>query len=130
MPNILGFTLGGFAMWVAIGDEKFKSLIAGADDEDEISPYMEVNATFTHFVLLQLLSLVLAIIAKNFDHVIIGNDFMLAGARAYAFIANFIFIYAILTAVAAVLAILKVAKWYDDYQTELNKQAEKDSNNP
>ncbi|WP_176428529.1 hypothetical protein, partial [Vibrio sp. V11_P1A41T118] len=119
IPNILGFTLGGFAMWVAIGDEKFKSLIAGAEDDedDDISPYMEVNATFTHFVLLQLIALVLAIVASNFDHVVISNECLLVGARTYAFIANFIFIYAIFSAVAAVLSILKVAKWYDDYQT-------------
>ncbi len=24
MPNLLGFSLGGFAMWIAIGDEAFK----------------------------------------------------------------------------------------------------------
>lgn len=25
MPNLLGFSLGGFAMWIAIGDEAFKN---------------------------------------------------------------------------------------------------------
>ncbi|MDQ2107633.1 hypothetical protein FKN90_04290 [Vibrio sp. 2017_1457_15] len=121
MPSVLGFTLGGFAMWVAIGDERFKSLIAGTDEDDEISPYMEVNATFTHFVLLQLLSLLLAILASSYSDVVITNLYMVIGARFYAFFAYFLFIYALLTAIAAVFAILKVAKWYDDFQTSLRK---------
>ncbi|WP_306687258.1 MULTISPECIES: hypothetical protein [unclassified Vibrio] len=121
IPSVLGFTLGGFAMWVAIGDERFKSLIAGTDEDDEISPYMEVNATFTHFVLLQLLSLLLAILASSYSDVVITNLYMVIGARFYAFFAYFLFIYALLTAIAAVFAILKVAKWYDDFQTSLRK---------
>ncbi|CPR67045.1 Uncharacterised protein [Salmonella enterica subsp. enterica serovar Bovismorbificans] len=28
MPNLLGFSLGGFAMWIAIGDEAFKKIKA------------------------------------------------------------------------------------------------------
>lgn len=122
IPSILGFTLGGFAMWVAIGDEKFKSLIAGNDeDEDGVSPFMEVNATFTHFVLLQILALIFAIIAANFDYVLISNKYLTIGAMAFSFTGYFLFLYALLTAIAAVFAILKVAKWYDDYQTEIKK---------
>ncbi|HBC3405476.1 hypothetical protein [Vibrio parahaemolyticus] len=120
-PNFLGFTLGGFAMWVAIGDEKFKGLIAGADEEDEISPYMEVNATFTHFLLLQILALILAIIAKSFDAIVINNPYMAIAARIYAFSAHFVFVYALLTTIAAVFAILKVAKWYDEYRSFANQ---------
>lgn len=121
IPSVLGFTLGGFAMWVAIGDERFKSLIAGADEDDEISPYMEVNATFTHFVLLQLFSLILAIIANSYSEFVVSNPYILIGARLYSFFSYMIFIYALLTAIAAVLAILKVAKWYDDFQTSLRQ---------
>ncbi|MEH0741176.1 hypothetical protein H4F05_06575 [Vibrio cholerae] len=124
-PNFLGFTLGGFAMWVAIGDEKFKGLIAGADEDDDISPYMEVNATFTHFLLLQIIALVLAIIAKNFDSVVINEPAMAVAARIYSFGAHFIFVYALLTTLAAVLAILKVAKWYDEYRSVENQSEEK-----
>ncbi|NAZ69523.1 hypothetical protein [Vibrio toranzoniae] len=129
-PNFLGFTLGGFAMWVAIGDEKFKGLIAGIDeDEDEISPYMEVNATFTHFLILQIIALILAIIAKNFDSVVISEPAMAVTARIYAFSAHLMFVYALLTTLAAVLAILKVAKWYDEYRSVENKLERKGNMN-
>lgn len=121
IPNMLGFTLGGFAMWVAIGDERFKSIIAGEDEEGEVSPYMEVNATFTHFVLLQVSALILAIFANSYDHIMITNELMGVAARVYAFVSHFIYIYAVLSAIASVLAILKVAKWYDEYQTQSRK---------
>ncbi|ELH7950710.1 hypothetical protein Q9F39_002192 [Vibrio fluvialis] len=125
IPSVLGFTLGGFAMWVAIGDERFKSLIAGTDEDDETSPYMEVNATFTHFVLLQLLSLILAIIASSFSDTVVSCTYLAIGAQIYSFFSYLVFIYALLTAIAAVLAILKVAKWYDDFQTELKGSSSK-----
>ncbi|HCI2984600.1 TPA: hypothetical protein NOU94_004375, partial [Salmonella enterica] len=44
MPNLLGFSLGGFAMWIAIGDEAFKKIITGDEESEngevEYSPYM------------------------------------------------------------------------------------------
>lgn len=122
MPNVLGFSLGGFAMWVAIGDEKFKSLISGANDDGSPSPFMEVNATFVHFILLQLSSIVLSLIAKAYSFKVpithwiycifgeqIGNV-----TRCYYFFSYFIFMYALMTAFAAVLALFRVSSWYDE----------------
>src|SRR5437879_3044809 len=46
LPNIVGFSIGGYAIWLGFGDEKFKQLISFREKESEISPYMEVSATF------------------------------------------------------------------------------------
>jgi len=124
MPNLLGFSLGGFAMWVAIGDEKFKELIAGSDDGLP-SPFMEVNATFAHFILLQLLSIVIALVAKAYgtvlpsDHwiVCIAGDYLREFTLVGYGLGYFIFVYALLTAFAAVLALFRISSWYDDMQT-------------
>ena len=125
MPSVLGFSLGGFAMWVAIGDEKFKALISGSDGDGLPSPFMEVNATFAHFILLQLVSVLLAVVAKAYDipvtkshwlYAIWGENLALATSMFYCF-SYFIFIYALLTAFAAVLALFRVSSWYDDMQT-------------
>ncbi|HIF9162264.1 TPA: hypothetical protein ACX6PK_003127 [Photobacterium damselae] len=126
MPSVLGFSLGGFAMWVAIGDDKFKALISGADEDGSPSPFMEVNATFAHFILLQLVSILFAIIAKAYDipimtdhwlYFIWGKNLTLATSIFYCF-SYFIFVYALLTAFAAVLALFRVSSWYDDMQTQ------------
>ena len=129
MPSVLGFSLGGFAMWVAIGDEKFKSLIAGENEDGKASPFMEVNATFAHFILLQLASIILALIAKAYDmpipnthwlHTLLGRGLNSITIVSYSF-SYFIFLYALLTAFAAVLALFRVSSWYDDMHTMNNK---------
>lgn len=135
MPNLLGFSLGGFAMWIAIGDDDFRKLISGEVGDNEPSPYMEVNAAFVHFVILQMLALFCALFAKAYYFPLPPDHFILAllGDNFYilCLIGNFlgymIFIYALLSAVAATLALLHVTSWYDLDQTKKNA-AKKKSN--
>ncbi|APE03101.1 hypothetical protein BM526_15345 [Alteromonas mediterranea] len=133
MPNLLGFSLGGYAMWIAIGDDNFRKLISGEDEDGEPSPYMEVNAAFVHFIILQILSMVLALIAKSYYFTLSPNHYLIEKFGDYLVIASlvgygisyFIFIYALLSALAATLALLRVSSWYDMHQT---RQKSKGSN--
>lgn len=124
MPNLLGFTLGGFAMWVAIGDENFKATISGSKSSDEPSPFMVVNATFAHFIFLQIFSILLALVNKAYNiqlpngHFLIefwGEHLKLATTAFYG-LGYFTFIYALLSSLASVVALFSVSSWYDDYQ--------------
>jgi hypothetical protein len=131
LPSIIGFSIGGYAIWLGFGDEKFKALIAGGDDKNAVSPYMEVSATFSHFVVVQLAAILAALAgtALNVD----GNQY--AGLRFFAeliganwndiadvlriaggFIGYLLFMYALVTALAAVFAIFRVALWFDEYR--------------
>lgn len=130
MPNLLGFSLGGYAMWIAIGDDDFRQLISGEDADGKTSPYMEMNAAFVHFILLQLLSIILALITKAYyfplpqGHYILeflGGYFSYVCIAGY-FLAYLVFIYALLSAFAATLALLRVSSWYDMHQTEKSKK--------
>ncbi len=126
MPNLLGFTLGGFAMWVAIGDENFKATIAGTSSSEEPSPFMKVNATFAHFIFLQILSVFLALINKAYnitlpnDHafVVIWGNYVNQATLLFYYISYFVFIYALLSSIASVVALFRVSSWYDDYQSK------------
>jgi hypothetical protein len=111
MPNLLGFSLGGYAMWIAIGDEKFRRIISSDDDSGNPSPFMEVNAAFVHFILLQAASIILALIAKAISQETPPNIPRLI----FFCMSHFIFIYAILSAVAAALGLFRVSSWYDEY---------------
>nr|WP_318379971.1 hypothetical protein [uncultured Enterobacter sp.]DAI87056.1 MAG TPA: hypothetical protein [Caudoviricetes sp.] len=136
MPNLLGFSLGGFAMWIAIGDESFKKIITGdetnSSGEVESSPYMSVNATFVHFILLQLLTIITALVTKAYSSILINNTFMnyYLGEHykhlllASSFVAYFIFIYSVFAALAAVLAIFRVSSWYNTFMTLKNSREE------
>nr|WP_278426620.1 hypothetical protein [Pantoea dispersa] len=134
MPNLLGFSLGGFAMWIAIGDEGFKRIITGDEQKKnggvEYSPYMSVNATFVHFILLQLMTIVTALVTKAYSSILTNNAFMYyyLGSSyklillGFSFIAYFLFVYSVFSALAAVLAIFRVSSWYNTFMTLNNKR--------
>lgn len=128
LPSLLGFTLGGFAIFLGFGDEKFKSVIAGTDpsEAEDYSPYMSVSATFLHFVVVQILGLLFAIAAKALHF-----ESTLMGVVPFAYwiglfgdlIGYWIFLYGICLALAAGVGIFRVAGWYDEHQTRSRKTA-------
>ena len=106
LPNVLGFTLGGYAILLAFGSSRFMELIAGSDpdsDDEPASPFMMFNATFLHFIVVQVLSIVLSIISLAWD----------LRTGCFAFAGFLCFIYALAIAIAAALAILNMASSYD-----------------
>ena len=53
IPNILGFTLGGYAILLAFGNEKFMFLISGEFADKKPSPFLVLNGAFVHFIVIQ-----------------------------------------------------------------------------
>ena len=125
LPNLLGFTLGGFAVFLGFGDEKFKGIIAGRDEAcpDEHSPYIEVCSAFLHFVLVQVLALIAAIIAKSlaFDPIFLPQS-VIGCIQATRWVGDllgyWLFLYGVSLAAAAAVAIFRVALWFDRFQTD------------
>ena len=126
LPNMLGFTLGGYAMLMAFGDERFKRFLTGPKRGE--SPYSGISSTFLHFLILQGLALLCAVVAKS--RPFSGTAWLdklfsvyplISAARIYFTqvlwaMAFFLFIYAILSAIAASFAVFRVSIWYEDYQ--------------
>ncbi|NLR73562.1 hypothetical protein [Leeia aquatica] len=124
MPSMLGFTLGGFAVFLGFGDEKFKSIISGQMPEDggRPSPYLEVSATFLHFVLVQMIALISAVIARatNFALPVEFSCLtkMLGIIRVLGdMVGYWLYLYGLCITAAAALAIFRTAHWYDTHQT-------------
>lgn len=119
LPNVLGFSLGGYAIWLAIGDARFRSLLAGSNDRTNVSPFLQLNASFVHFIITQFLAIGIALLAnamlsaKSFGWI----------ELAFSWIGYFLFLYALLSALAATMHIFKVATWYDRF-LETNKRKE------
>lgn len=121
LPNILGFTLGGYAILLAFGNDEFLKLIAGRDNdkkgngnksdskynsnEREHSPYMKLNGAFIHFIFFQGISILFSIIGKSWE---IKTGFA-------AFIGFTLLIYAISTAIAAAIAIFNISEVFDRF---------------
>lgn len=102
-PSLIGISLTGMAVFLAIGDDDFKNLIRGEGEKGDRSPMMSLIATFTHFVLLQAFSVINAVFGKA-----CGLDVLL-----YKAFSVWLFTYALVTIIAAIMAVYRVAKWYD-----------------
>lgn len=103
MPNLLGFTLGGYAILLAFGDEKFRKILTGKSKEEKYSPYVELNATFLHFIVMQTASIFFALIGFSWD----------LRAGIFSFFGFLIFVYALSLAFAAAHGILKLVDLSD-----------------
>jgi hypothetical protein len=125
LPNILGFSLGGYAIFLAFGDEKFKRLMAwkkqeSLSDEGEASPYLSISVSFLQFIIVQLLALLFGIIGKTTDLVPVEVDGMgslILNILIYGMglLSFSIFTYALFLALAATFAIYRLVWLYDKF---------------
>lgn len=121
LPNLLGFTLGGFAIFIGFGDEKFRALLAEPEDSpDTPTVYVELCTTFVHFILVQIAALILAVIAKAWwFYTPLMDPFRaylpwlngIAGAIGYG-----CFLYALMSIVAATMHVFRIAGLYSLHQ--------------
>ena len=126
VPNMLGFTLGGFAMFLGFGDEKFRAMLAEPDEDAPDSPsvYLSLCATFVHFLLVQVIALIWAILAKATwfyfpwpepIRALLPTLNTVGGMVGYAF-----FLYAITSILAATMHVFRAASWYEMHQRKLH----------
>lgn len=139
LPNIIGFALGGYAIWLGFGDEKFSQMISARKDDSCTSPYLEVSATFAHFIVIQITGLVIALLAKATNFYLLPDswigmalqqtglpvDFFKQGAAVGYGLGFLLLSYALMTALAATLAIFRVASWFDQYKSKPLKHTDK-----
>ncbi len=128
LPNLLGFTLGGFAIFIGFGDEKFRSLLAEPDPDDKPNAYVGLCATFVHFILIQAFALLAAIAAKGLwfyapwaapirDALPWMNA--VGGALGYG-----LFLYALTSILAATMHVFRIARMYAVFQGITNQSDE------
>lgn len=132
LPGILSFSLGGFAILLAFGDETFRGLISGAMNgaEDKPSPYLSFAATFLHFILLQIIAILLALLAKGWFRVGVPFDWLSPANEilrpAFWAVGFWFFVYSLFAAIAAVMAIFVLVRAFDGYHTERRKAGSPD----
>lgn len=123
MPNVLGFSIGGFAIFLAFGDDGFRNLIAGShpgEDQSKASPYLEFSATFFHFVVVQVLAILTSLSSKSFYLIELSRDSTFTSLNnvlrpIWWCIGFTFFCYAICSALSAAMAIFTLTRSFDDY---------------
>lgn len=121
LPNILGFSIGGFAMFLTFGDERFRNASAGTKKVGKPSPLMIFSSTFLHFIFVQVAALLLALVARSeplswFDF---GALEPVVGTFKYVgwYVGFGMFCYAILSTVAACAALFRLVAIFDISRT-------------
>lgn len=144
-PSLLGFSLGGYAIWLAVGDERFREVLARAQSKGSESAYLRISATFAHFILFQFLALMAALMARamyafeldfrlTVSVIDAGEPFELIARYVklvLSFTAYWLFVYSLCVALAATMAIFRVSTWYSKYQeNRLAQRRNSDGNIP
>ena len=131
IPNFLGFTLGGFAIFISFSNEKFLYILNQKDnynDKDEIPYYISLCATFVHFIVVQTISFLYAIIVKSLqfeipiDLSLEFNNFICYANKISGFIGYFLFIYGILAMIAATMHVLRIAYMFSAFSQTMQKK--------
>lgn len=108
LPNLLGFTLGGFAILMAFGDSDFLSLLCGRrqGEVQEFSPLVNHAANYMHFLVVQSVVLLFAVLTRA------------TGVRTWAVnLVGYIGLYyAICLSLATVASIFRMVKRYDTFK--------------
>lgn len=125
IPGLIGFTFAGFAIFLTLGTDTYKRMIAGKDDDNE-SPYMVVSATFIRFIVVQLLALIFALVSSSVNELPAIFDQAITSILELCLwgISYLVFIYAVMLAIAAGIALFNAASWFDELETKNKQQSE------
>jgi hypothetical protein len=128
LPNLISFTLARYALFMGFGDEKFRRLMAGGTDGE--APMLKISATFAHFIVVQVISVILAVVAKGRPVTsvlkIIGVQSLDAGLAHHVrtvlglgfwMISFCIFLYSICCSVATTLSVFRVTRWFNQHHS-------------
>jgi len=99
LPNLLGFSIGGFAVLLVFSSDKFLKLISedGASD----SLFLKANIVFVHFIVVQVIAIATALIAK--------------ASQQFDFFALFLLFYSVFSALATCFVLFNIAQVYNSF---------------
>jgi hypothetical protein len=116
LPNVLGFTLGGFAIFLGFGSDSFRSFLVEGKNLDR-TQYVSVSGSFLVFSTVQLVAIAYALVVNALqvpppafldpyaDLIAVGNK--ISGGIGYLF-----FIYSLVLALRIALRLFRLSRWY------------------
>ena len=96
VPNLLGFTLGAMAIVLAFPSSRLFSVVHENGREDSF--YIELAARFVHFIFVQVIALLVALIGKAYE------------VKLLSFLGAFFLVYAVVCAGMTALSLFGIAQ--------------------
>lgn len=130
IPGLVSFSIAGVAIFVSLGSDALRAVIAGKKaGSSESSPFVGFMSMFTHFIVIQLLALLSALLAKAFyvtpPQGLEAIAVLLDGLKVpFWLLGGLLFNYAILLCIALAIEIYRLAEMIDEFQTVENEVAE------
>ncbi|MBN5078242.1 hypothetical protein JY424_01035 [Stenotrophomonas maltophilia] len=127
VPGLVGFAIAGVAIFVSLGSDALRSIIAGKEPgSNDTSPFIAFMAMFTHFIMVQLIALVLALVAKFFYETTAPPSAALVEVGVtlrplFWWLGGLFFCYAVMLCLSLATEIFRLATMIDDFQTRENK---------
>lgn len=115
LPNLLGFTLGGFAIFLSLGTDDFRKFISQSLPKYNSSPYIIVVSSFVHFVTVQTFAIIFAVIGNALNEIELLKN-AICVKYIFSGLGYFLFIYSLTLALSVSFAIYEMAKLYENYQ--------------
>lgn len=103
IPSILGFSIGAFAIILTFGEEAFKALRHKVEIK---SKYLGLVAAFLHFIIMQALAILVAVLGKAWPSTAIG------------LVGFVLFVYSVSLSVAAAVRVFRLARVYNQMKDE------------
>lgn len=127
IPTILGFSIAAFALLLGVGTDHFKMLIGTRNPKKAHSTLTKTSASFFHFVLVQAIAIVLALIASGrplswaFEALpgaeLRDSVVLIVLSKTFRFAGFFFLSYALLTSIAATLSIFRLSTVFSKFAT-------------
>lgn len=115
VPSILGFSIGAFAIFLALADEKFVNVLTMKNlgpATSKTSAHLKISALFIHFMIIQVLAILIALSSRSIENL----EQMNLLAKFVSGTGYFFFIYSIFTAVAVSLNLLRLALLFNKFK--------------
>lgn len=128
-PSMIGFSLAAFAMLLAFTNERFLKVVTTAipNVTGGFSPstYSSTSTAFVHFIVVQILALLAALVCKacfvvpphwmlsSVAETGISQQSFIAFTKAFWFIAYWLFLYSILCGLAATFRVFLLSHWFE-----------------
>jgi hypothetical protein len=125
LPSLLGFTLGGFAIFLGFGSDQFKGLIAREDETK--SEYLSVSSVFLFIVAVQVVGLLYAIICASLWIPTPALLSLVIPMLPYLnpiawFVGYFLYVLGIVLSLRAAIRIFRVSRWYNSFLVASSKE--------
>lgn len=119
LPNLLGFSLAGYAIFLSFGSEEFRRFLSSVD-VGGTSAFVSMTTTFMHFVVLQVLAILLSMVARFLSAIEVPLGFPMVDYLPciqvlFWMFCFLVFCYAMTSLLASVVAIYRIVRMFDAF---------------